>query len=102
MDINKIPVKYSLGLWKTLPAYPTRQDVIYEIHVWMTKNKRIDFTEKNMDCIFDVNGNPTWVGTKIEDHFRAMLKDGTIKESNRVLGDDKARYIIETQHNPFK
>jgi len=101
MDVAKVPVKYSLGLWKTLPSYPTRQDVIYEIHVWMTKNERIDFTEQNMNWVFDVNGQPTWVGTKIEEHFRGMINDGTIKKSDRVL-NDTVRYIIDETQNIFK
>jgi len=40
MDKNKIKFKYLMNLWRTLPDYPTKEDAIYELNVYLLKDGR--------------------------------------------------------------
>ena len=40
MNRNKIKLKYVLNLWKSLPEYPTKEDVLYEIKSFLVRDSR--------------------------------------------------------------
>ena len=42
MEKNKLKMKYLLGIWKDLPEYPTKEDVIYELNSYLIKDGRPD------------------------------------------------------------
>lgn len=95
MDKDKIPVKYSMSIWKTLPKYPTREDVLYELMLYMEKNlSGGEFSEQTFNGIWydHLLTEPNWKGTKIEERLNEMFSDGTF-EHTKDKGD-KAWYKI--------
>ena len=89
MNKDKLPIKYSLSIWKSLPKYPTREDVLYELSLYMEKNlSGGEFSEQTFNGIWYDHQNtaPNWKGTKIEDRLNEMFKDGTFKKT-RTQGD---------------
>lgn len=54
MNRNKIKLKYLLGIWKTLPDYPTKEDVIYELSAFLLKDGRPngEFSQQTFKTIF--------------------------------------------------
>jgi hypothetical protein len=42
MEKGKIKIKYLLGIWKDLPDYPTKEDIIYELNSYLIKDGRPD------------------------------------------------------------
>jgi len=40
MDKNKLKMKYHMGIWKELPAYPTEEDVIFELNSYLVRDGR--------------------------------------------------------------
>lgn len=101
MTQENIPIKYTLGMWKSLPQYPTKLDVLYEIYNHGFKNDKPEFSEQTLNSLwFDEKGAGNWKGTRKETFFNELLKDGTITESKKT--GDKAWYVIEDKLNPFK
>jgi hypothetical protein len=100
MTQENIPVKYSMNIWKSLPGYPTKLDVLYEIYSHLFKNSKSEFSEQTLNGIwFDDKGVANWRGTKYEHYFIELQKDSTIRESKNIKG--KSWMIIEEKHNPF-
>lgn len=54
MDKNKIKLKYLLGIWKTLPSYPTSEDIVYEIKSFLLKEGKSggEISQQNLKSIF--------------------------------------------------
>lgn len=101
MTQENIPIKYTLGMWKSLPAYPTKLDVLYEIYNYNFKNGKAEFSELTLNAFwFDDKGVGNWRGTRKETWFNDLVKDGTIKESRKDKSD-KVWYIIDETLNPF-
>jgi len=40
MDKNKLKMKYHMGIWKELPAYPTEEDVVFELNSYLVRDGR--------------------------------------------------------------
>ena len=76
MERNKTKFKYLLGIWKSLPSYPTNEDVSYEISSYLIKDGRNggEFSEQTMKSIFGTG----WEKTKVRDIFDQMLLSGEI------------------------
>ena len=80
MNKNKIKFKYILNLWKSLPSYPTKDDVIYEISVFLVKDGRPngDFSSQTFKSIF----GSSWEKTH-GDVIDLMVKDDDFEESQK-------------------
>jgi len=40
MNRGRIKFKYLLSVWKTMPDYPTQEDVVYELSLYLIKDGR--------------------------------------------------------------
>jgi hypothetical protein len=100
MTQDNVPVKYTLGIWKSLPVYPTKLDVLYEIYAFMFKSGKTEFSEQTLNSLWlDAKGVGNWKGTKYEHFFIELRKDSTIKEIKKV--GDKSWLVIDPEKNPF-
>jgi len=101
MTQENVPVKYTMNIWKSLPVYPTKLDVLYEIYSNLFKNSKTEFSEQTLNSIwFDEKGSGNWKGTKYEHYFIELQKDSTIKEVKNTNG--KSWLVIDETKNPFK
>jgi hypothetical protein len=101
MNAQRIPVKYSMMLWKTLPDYPTKLDILYEVCLFLEKNGKTEFSEQTLNSIWiDPAGVQVWRGTKIEEIVKKLMDEGVFKEAKTV--NDKVWYVINEDKNPFK
>lgn len=84
MDKKKLPIKYQIGIWKTLPNYPTKNDILYELQVHVSKMKTGEFSEQTFNGIwYDEGGVANWRGTKIEAHLESIINDSAIVEQTK-------------------
>jgi hypothetical protein len=101
MTQENIPVKYTMNIWKSLPVYPTKNDVLFEIYSYLFKNSKTEFSEQTLNAIwFDDKGSGNWKGTKYEYFFVELQKDSVFKEIKNVNG--KSWLVIDEQKNPFR
>ena len=72
MDRNKIKFKYLMNLWKTMPEYPTKEDVIYELSVYLMKDGRPNgsFSLQTLKGPF----GPNWEETKLKQIVDEMIE----------------------------
>jgi len=78
MNKDKLPVKYQINIWKTLPNYPTREDVLFELYMYISKKKSDEFSEQTLNGIwYDAGGVANWKGTAHESRINEMMTDGT-------------------------
>jgi len=79
MNKNKIKFKYLLNLWKSLPDYPTKEDVIYELNVFLIKDGRPngDFSHQTFNSVFGTG----WDKSKFGQTIREAIADGDFIES---------------------
>jgi hypothetical protein len=90
-----------MNIWKSLPTYPTKMDVLFEIYSFIFKMDKTEFSEQTLNSLWmDEKGSGNWRGTKYEFQFNELRKDSTIKESKNVGG--KSWLIIDESKNPFK
>jgi hypothetical protein len=87
MNKNKIKFKYLLNVWKSLPEYPTKEDVAYEISVYLIKDGRSngDISMQTFNSIF----GSTWEKTNHGDVIRAMISEKDLVESERSTPSKK-------------
>lgn len=87
MESKKTKFKYLLGLWKSLPEYPTREDVVYELSSYLVKDGRSggDFTVQTFNSVFGLN----WKKSKHGELIDEMINDGTFDESDKTSGTKK-------------
>lgn len=101
MTNDNVPFKYLLSMWKTMPNYPTKLDVLYELYSHIVKNmKNSEFSEQTFNAIwYDQSGVANWKGTAIESKLNEMFADGTFVKSRDV--GEKSWYKIADAANPF-
>lgn len=83
MDKNKIEFKYLMSIWKSLPDYPTKSDVLYELNVYLLKDGRPngDFSSQTFNSAFGSDWEKTKHKTIIEDMIGAGDFELTPKSS---------------------
>lgn len=92
---DKLPIKYHIGIWKTLHGYPTRNDVLYELYVYVSKKITDEFSEQTLNGIwYDQEGAANWKGTVYETHINDMMSDGTFKKVRTEEKSGKEWYTI--------
>ncbi len=81
MDKNKIKLKYLLGVWKSLPSYPSQEDVIYEIRSFLVKEGKPEgeFSHQNLKTIFGLEYENKDPGIIIKN----MMQTGEIIEKTK-------------------
>jgi hypothetical protein len=81
MDKNKIKLKYLLGIWKSLPTYPSQEDIIYEIKSFLLKEGKLggEFSYQNMKTIFGSDYENKDHGSIIKE----MIQSGEIEEKTK-------------------
>lgn len=100
MNQEKIPLKYTLGIWKSTKTYPTKMDVLYEVYEYLNKSNKTEFSEQTLNSVwFDQSGSGNWKDTIKQVFFNELITDGTFIESKNT--GDKIWYKIEEKLNPF-
>ena len=86
MQKNKLKFKYLMNLWKSLPNYPTQEDVIYELCVYLEKDGRPngEFTQQTFNSVW---GN-SWTETKHFAVVQRMIDQGIFEE---IAGQSKIK-----------
>ena len=81
MERNKIEFKYLMGLWKTLPGYPTKKDITYELSVYLLKDGRPngEFSHQTFNSAFGSD----WEKTEHKEIVDEMIKDGDFEETSK-------------------
>jgi hypothetical protein len=96
MNKNKIKFKYLLNVWKFLPEYPTKEDLIYEISVYLIKDGRSngEFSIQTFNSIF----GSSWEKNKQGEIIKCMIEDGDLIESSKSTAAKKW-YKINPKYN---
>ena len=96
MNRNKIKIKYLLNLWKSLPEYPTQEDVVYEITSYLFKEGKRNgpFSIQTLNGVFGSG----WEETKIKDIVEQMIETGEFEVDPKTSGDKKWYKIKD---NPY-
>lgn len=81
MNKNKIKFKYILNVWKSLPDYPTKEDVAYEIAVYLIKDGR-NSGDISMQTFNSIYGS-SWEKSKHGDVIKSMIADNDLIESEK-------------------
>ena len=82
-----------MNLWKSLPSYPTKEDVIYELSVYLVKDGRSsgEFTLQTFNSVFGAN----WSKTKHGEVIETMINEGDFIEAG-VYAENKKYKLKET------
>ena len=85
-----------MGLWKTMPGYPTKEDVIYEISSYLLKDGRSngEFSFQTFNSIYGTKWEETSQGSLI----KAMMESGEISESKKSTASKKWFKINKTEY----
>lgn len=96
MEKNKTKFKYLLEIWKDLPEYPTPDDILYELNVYLLKDGRPDgeFSKKTFNSMYGSDWEDKPHG-KILNH---LFSEGYFIESEKST-DNKKWYRIK--NNPY-
>jgi hypothetical protein len=89
----KIPMRYALNLHRTRPDWPTKLDVIWEVHKFASAGRSGEFLDSDLDQMFD------GVTDKARRHLDEFYSDGTFAKS-RTSGE-RIHYKISKEKNPF-
>ncbi len=74
--MNKLntPIKYTLGIWKDLEGYPSKEDVLFEIVQHVEKRQQKNFTRQTLEPLWkDDPARP-----QKEEILADMIADGTV------------------------
>jgi hypothetical protein len=96
MNKNKIKFKYILNLWKSLPNYPTKEDIVYEVSLYLAKDGRPngDISHQTFNSIF----GSSWEKMKHGEVIKTMIEEGDFKEIEKSTGTKKWYRI---KNNPY-
>ena len=96
MNKNKIKFKYLMNLWRTMPGYPTKEDVIYELNVYLMKDGRPNgsFSIQTLKAPFGSN----WEETKFKEIVDEMIESGEFEVDDKK-SSSKVWYKIK--NNPY-
>ena len=87
-----------MNLWKVLPGYPTTDDFIYELNVYLVKDGRPNgsFSEQTLTSAFGKG----WEETKIKDAFETLIKNGSLIEDTTKSGKQQKTWY-KIKDNPY-
>lgn len=96
MEKNKLKFKYLLGIWKDLPQYPTKEDLIYELNSYLIKDGRPDgeFSDQTFNSFLPI-------GWEKGDHgkiIKELIETGEFEKSERSIGNKNWYKIKNNPH----
>ena len=96
MQRNKIKFKYLMNLWRTMPNYPTKEDAIYELSVYLVKDGRPNgsFSEQTLRAPFGSD----WESTKYKQIIDEMIETGELEVDTKKVSSKKWYKI---KNNPY-
>jgi hypothetical protein len=96
MNKNKIKFKYLLGVWKSLPDYPTKEDVVHELSVFLVKDGRPngDFSSQTFKSVFGSG----WEKSRHGEIISSMISSEEFEQTNKST-ETKRWYRIK--NNPY-
>ena len=94
MNRNKIKIKYLMNLWKSLPNYPTPEDVIWELSYYLIKDGRPngEFTLQTFNSAFGSD----WKETKHGEIIQQMIRDEIFEKVSKEKSEGKTKYRIKS------
>ncbi len=89
-------MKYLLGVWKDLPEYPTKEDVIYELNSYLIKDGRPDgdFSDQTFNSFL----SPDWKESRTGELIKELIETGIFEKSEKTLGNKNWYKIKENPH----
>jgi hypothetical protein len=95
MESKKVKIKYLLNFWKTLPEYPTQEDILYEIAYYLERDERDNgtFSQTTLDFIFR-NATPE-ESVKISSILEKLKKEEVIVKTKET-GEGKEWFKIDS------
>ena len=96
MEKNKLKMKYLLGIWKDLPEYPTKEDVIYELNSYLIKDGRPDgeFSDQTFNSFLPEG----WEGNKFGEAVNELIETDIFEKSEKTLGNKNWYKIKDNPH----
>jgi hypothetical protein len=96
MEKNKLKMKYLLGIWKDLPEYPTKEDVIYELNSYLIKDGRPDgeFSDQTFNSFLP----PGWEELKYRDVVKELIETEVFEKTERTVGNKNWYKIKDNPH----
>jgi hypothetical protein len=96
MKREKVKLKHIMGLWKHLPGYPTEEDLVYEISVFLAKDGRPngEFTRQTLKSAF----GKTWETDGHLEVWDYILESGRIQ---KIPGKDASKDKFRILNNPY-
>jgi hypothetical protein len=96
MEKNKLKMKYLLGIWRDLPEYPTREDIIYELNSYLIKDGRPDgeFSDQTFNSFLV----PGWEKTEQGNIIRELIETGIFEKTEKSIGSKNWYKIKENPH----
>jgi hypothetical protein len=87
MNKQKIKFKYLMGLWKSLPHYPTKEDVKYEISIFLVKEGRSssEFSSQTLNSVY----GSKWEALPQGQVIKSMIESGEILETKKSTPSKK-------------
>lgn len=96
MNNDKIKMKYHMGVWKELPEYPTEEDVIYELNVYLMKDNRPngDFSDQTFNSFLPSG----WEKNKHGEIIKSLIDRGQFEKTERNTSGKNWYKIKENPH----
>ena len=70
-----------MGLWKSLPTYPTKEDLEHEISIYLLKEGKpnLEFSTQNLNSIY----GSKWESSPHGELIKNLIEKGEIKETKK-------------------
>ena len=96
MEKNKLKIKYLLGIWKDLPEYPTKEDVIYELNSYLIKDGRPDgeFSDQTFNSFLPEG----WEENKFAEAVNELIETDIFEKTEKTLGNKNWYKIKDNPH----
>ena len=85
-----------MNLWRTMPNYPTKEDAIYELSVYLVKDGRPNgsFSEQTLRAPFGSD----WETTKYKKIIDEMIETGELEVDTKKVS---AKTWYKIKNNPY-
>lgn len=95
MDKNKVKMKYHMGIWKDLPGYPSREDLIFELNSYLIKDSRPngDFSMQTFNSFLPSGWNELKFGKIVQE----LIEDGTFEKQKK---SQNGKEFYNIKNNP--
>jgi len=96
MEKSKLKMKYLLGIWKDLPEYPTKEDVIYELNSYLIKDGRPDgeFSDQTFNSFLPLG----WEENKFGEAVNELIETEIFEKTEKTLGNKNWYKIKDNPH----